>query len=154
MSNNLRDLYQQVIIDHSKRPRNFCVCQHANHTKDGHNPLCGDRITLYVDTKDNKIVDISFQGNGCAISVSSASLMTEAVKGKTIDEFLQLFDDFQKLVTSSPEKEVATELTDKLGKLTVLAGVREFPIRVKCATLAWHTLKAALTGEANIVTTE
>ena len=154
MSNNLRDLYQQVIIDHSKRPRNFCVCEHANHVQDGHNPLCGDRITIYVDAKDNTIVDICFQGQGCAISMASASLMTEAVKGKTVAEFLQLFATFQKLVTSPVEQEVAGELTEKLGKLAVLAGVREFPIRVKCATLAWHTLKAALTGEANTVTTE
>lgn len=154
MSNNLRDLYQQVIIDHSKRPRNFCTCEHANHIKDGHNPLCGDRITLYVDTKDNTIVDICFQGQGCAISMASASLMTEAVKGKTVNEFLQLFNAFQKLVTSSDEQEVVDDLAAQLGKLSVLAGVREFPIRVKCATLAWHTLKAALTGETNAVTTE
>jgi nitrogen fixation protein NifU and related proteins len=154
MSNNLRDLYQQVIIDHSKRPRNFCTCEHVTHTKDGHNPLCGDRITLYIDAKDNTIVDICFQGQGCAISMASASLMTEAVKGKTIDEFLQLFNAFQKLVTTPAEQEVAEELTAQLGKLTVLAGVREFPIRVKCATLAWHTLKAALTGESSPVTTE
>lgn len=154
MLNNLRDLYQQVIIDHGKRPHNFCACEHASCTKEGYNPLCGDRFTLYVNVKDDIIESVCFQGQGCAISTASASLMTEAVKGKTVAEFLQLFAAFQKLVTTPPEHEISNDIIEQLGKLAVLSGVREFPVRVKCATLAWHTLKAALTGESNKVTTE
>jgi len=148
---NLRDLYQQVIIDHSKHPRNFCTCDHANHVQDGHNPLCGDRITLYVDEHDGTITDVCFQGHGCAISTASASLMTEAIKGKTVAEALQLCVAFQQLLTTEGIDGVvgncADESISKLGKLAVFVGVKEFPLRVKCATLPWHTLKAALTGE-------
>lgn len=154
---DLRDLYQQVIIEHSKHPRNFCVCEHATHIQEGYNPLCGDRIKLYVDAENNKIVDISFQGQGCAISMSAASLMTEIVKGKTIDEALEIFSRFQQLVTTpigSEEEKVLNEVLTKLGKLAVFSGVREFPLRIKCATLPWHALKAALTHEKKAVTTE
>lgn len=154
MTDNLRDLYQQVIIDHSKKPRNFCACEHANHVKEGHNPLCGDRLTLYVEVQNNVIVDIGFRGHGCAISTASASLMTEAVKGKTVTEVLQMFDTFHDMVTCPLEQSVIEEFSDKLGKLTVLSGVREFPIRIKCASLPWHTLKSALLDEKETVTTE
>lgn len=154
MTDNLRDLYQQVIIDHSKKPRNFCACEHANHVKEGHNPLCGDRLTLYVEVQNNVIVDIGFRGHGCAISTASASLMTEAVKGKTVTEVLQMFDTFHDMVTCPLEQSVIEEFSDKLGKLTVLSGVREFPIRIKCASLPWHTLKSALLDEQETVTTE
>lgn len=159
MSNNLRDLYQQLIIDHSKHPRNCCICEHANHKQDGNNPLCGDRLTLYVDEENGVIADICFQGQGCAIAMASASLMTEAVKGKTVAEALQLFAKFQQLVTGAATP-VATDHDQgqqgglDLGKLEVFVGVKEFPIRVKCATLPWHTLKAALAGEKIEVTTE
>lgn len=154
---NLRDLYQQVIIEHSKNPRNFCACAHATRIQEGYNPLCGDRIKLYIDTKNNKIVDISFQGQGCAISTSAASLMTEIIKGKTIDEALEIFALFQQLVTTpigSKEEKELDSLLIKLGKLAVFSGVREFPLRIKCATLPWHALKAALTNEKGNITTE
>jgi len=151
MSNSeLRDLYQQVIIDHSKNPRNFCICEGANHIKEGYNPLCGDKIKLYIKEKNGIIEDVCFQGIGCAISMSSASLMSEAIKGKTIAEAMKLFDEFQKLLTVKDYKEDAK----LLGKLEVLAGVAEYPMRIKCATLPWHTLKAALNDEEKEVTTE
>lgn len=145
---SLRDLYQEIIIDHAKTPRNFGKLEHANHCKLGHNPLCGDRLTLYIIEQNGKVEELYFEGTGCAISVASASLMTEAVKGKSIAEVQALFDDFHQLVTEGKEP-----LAD-LGKLAVFAGVAEFPIRVKCATLAWHTLKAALANDNNPVSTE
>ena len=135
----LTDLYQEVILDHNRRPRNFRAMEEASRRQEGYNPLCGDRLTLYVKLDGNRISDVSFQGTGCAISKASASLMTEALKGKTIDEARSLFDRFHEMVTSSPET-----ATEDLGKLSVLSGVREFPTRVKCASLAWHTLKAAV----------
>jgi nitrogen fixation NifU-like protein len=146
---DLSDLYQQIIIDHSQHPHNFCTLEHPSCSKDGYNPLCGDKITLYVNEKNGIITDICFQGSGCAISTASASLMTDAVKGKTIVEILELFDEFQKLITTGEIKN-----PEKLGKLAVLAGVHEFPMRVKCATLAWHTLKAALAHDPNTISTE
>ena len=145
--NDLRDLYQEVIIDHSQNPRNFHACEHANHIKEGYNPLCGDKITVYVTEKNGIIKEVCFKGEGCAISMASASLMSEVLKGKTIAEFHELFDDFKQLVTGKNESK-------KLGKLAVLAGVAEFPMRVKCATLVWHTLNAALHDEKSSVTTE
>jgi nitrogen fixation NifU-like protein len=135
----LTDLYQEVILDHNRRPRNFRTMDQASRRQEGYNPLCGDRLTLYVKLDGNRISDVSFQGTGCAISKASASLMTEALKGKTVDEARSLFDRFHEMVTSSPETAAAD-----LGKLSVLSGVREFPTRVKCASLAWHTLKAAV----------
>jgi len=150
---DLRDLYQQLIIDHSRNPRNFRESNHANHIKEGYNPLCGDKITLYVDEEHGLIKDICFRGVGCAISTASASLMTEALKGKTVEEALQIFQDFQRLVTES-DYDKLEEIKSRLGKLAALAGVVEFPMRVKCATLAWHTLKAALTNDQEKVTTE
>ena len=150
----LRDLYQEVILDHNKRPRNFRVMEDANHRADGHNPLCGDRVTVFVRLAGDRIEDVSFQGSGCAISKASASLMTDSVKGQSLGEVDTLFQGFQLMVTSAPDTDVET---DSLGKLAVFAGVREFPSRVKCASLAWHALRAALKDSsqvAAIVSTE
>ena len=145
----LTDLYQEVILDHNRRPRNFRTMEGASRTQEGYNPLCGDRLTLYVRLDGDRIGDVSFQGTGCAISKASASLMTDAVKGKTVEEARAIFDRFHEMVTSSPESVVP-----EIGKLAVLAGVREFPTRVKCASLAWHTLKAAVAGGEGPVSTE
>jgi nitrogen fixation protein NifU and related proteins len=150
MSSELQDLYQEVVLDHGKRPRNFREVQGANHRAQGHNPLCGDQITVTVKVEGGVIRDIGFQGQGCAISRASASLMTGAVKDRTREEAERLFEQVHKLVTEGPA-EVDTEV---LGKLTVLSGVSEFPARVKCASLAWHTLRAALRGEAEPISTE
>lgn len=151
MDNELRELYQQVILDHNKSPRNFRKLDSANHHAEGYNPLCGDRIDVYVKLEDDKIVDISFQGSGCAISKASASLMSTMVKGKTISEAEILFDKFHHLITGKMNEEIDTE---DVGKLAVFSGVREFPSRVKCASLAWHTLNSALKEENKTVTTE
>lgn len=136
---DLHELYQEVILDHNRRPRNFRVIDPATRAQEGYNPLCGDRLTLYLTVADGRIADVAFQGSGCAISKASASLMTEAVKGKSVDEARALFEQFHRMITSPP----GTPLAD-LGKLSVLSGVRDFPTRVKCAGLAWHTLKAAV----------
>jgi nitrogen fixation NifU-like protein len=149
---DLRSLYQEVILDHSKHPRNAGPLPEASHEARGHNPLCGDDITLYVQTEDGVITDIRFEGSGCAISTASASLMTEAVKGRTLAEVDALFETFHEMVTGDPSQKA--EVPASLGKLTVLAGVREFPVRVKCATLAWHTLQAALSEGEKVVSTE
>ena len=146
----LTDLYQQVILDHNKTPCNFHKMDDANHTAVGHNPLCGDRLTLYLKMDGDTIKDISFEGNGCAISKSSASLMTAALKGKTQAEAEALFEKFHQMVTGT--KGAATDAS--LGKLAVFSGVCEFPVRVKCASLAWHTLKAALAQKTAVATTE
>ena len=148
---DLRELYQEVIIDHGRHPRNFGVCQDANRHKEGFNPLCGDKITVHVLEKNGVVENLSFEGAGCAISMASASLMTESLKGKTIQEVDKIFSEFHEVVT---HKDTPEELKDKLGKLAVLAGVAEFPVRVKCATLAWHTLNAALHNNPDKVTTE
>lgn len=145
---SLRDLYQEIIVDHGKQPRNFGKLPNANHCQAGHNPLCGDKLMLYVLEKNGFVEDIHFEGAGCAISVASASLMTEAVKGKSIDAITKLFNLFHHLVTEGNESE------EDIGKLTAFSGVAEFPVRVKCATLAWHTLMAALANDPNPVTTE
>jgi nitrogen fixation protein NifU and related proteins len=134
---DLRDLYQEVILDHNRHPRNFGPLPAANHRAEGNNPLCGDRVTVYLDVAGDRIRDLSFEGAGCAISTASASLMTEALKGRSVEEARQLFHGFHELVTQGKEGE-------DLGKLAVFTGVREYPMRVKCATLAWHTLLAAL----------
>jgi len=146
---DLRELYQEVIFDHYKTPRNCHVLDCANHQADGFNPLCGDQVTVYLKVDNGVIEDLSFEGTGCAISTASASLMTEALKGKKIEEVEYLFEDFHQMVT-------ATDTTPhpELGKLEALAGVREFPARVKCATLAWHTLQAALKNQAKQISTE
>jgi nitrogen fixation protein NifU and related proteins len=136
---DLSDLYQEVILDHNRRPRNFHRLDEASHHAEGYNPLCGDRVTVFVKVDDDRIADVAFQGSGCAISKASASLMTDRLKGCTVREARDLFERFHTMVTTPPDREV-----EDLGKLSALAGVREFPVRVKCASLAWHTLKAAL----------
>jgi nitrogen fixation protein NifU and related proteins len=144
---DLRDLYQEVILDHNRRPRNFGPLPEANHRAEGNNPLCGDRVTVYVDVEGDRIRNVSFEGAGCAISTASASLMTEALKGRSVEEARDLFHGFHELVKKGEEGE-------DLGKLAVFTGVREYPMRVKCATLAWHTLMAALDAKDQPVTTE
>jgi nitrogen fixation NifU-like protein len=149
---DLRELYQATILEHNKQPRNFAKLANATHEADGHNPLCGDALTLYarVDA-DGRVAEVAFQGSGCAISKASASLMTEHVKGKTIGEIEQDFERFHALLTAPPG---ASPSTDGLGKLAVFSGVREYPVRVKCATLAWHALKAALEAKGETAKTE
>jgi nitrogen fixation protein NifU and related proteins len=142
---DLSDLYQEVILDHNRRPRNFGALATATHRANGHNPLCGDKLTLALELKDDRIVNVMFEGSGCAISKASASLMTDAIKGHTIAEANTLFDAFHLMVTT-PISDPVDE--SQVGKLAVFAGVREYPARVKCASLAWHTMKAALTGAA------
>lgn len=149
---DLRALYQEVILDHSKKPRNYRVMEGADHQAEGYNPLCGDRVTLYVKLENRRISDLSFQGSGCAISTSSASLLTETLKGKTLDEADAMFEKFHALVTG--EAEGSHDGGQSLGKLAVFSGVAEFPLRVKCATLVWHTLRSALKGEKLTVSTE
>ena len=150
-SAELRELYQTTILDHNKRPRNFRQPEDANRKADGVNPLCGDEVTVYLRLADGVVEDVAFQGTGCAISKSAASLMTEAVKGRPVAEALGLFERFTELVTGDPQAEPSTEA---LGKLAVFAGVREFPVRVKCATLPWHTLRAAIEERDEPVKTE
>lgn len=150
---DLRDLYQEVILDHSKRPRNFRELPAASHRAEGYNPLCGDRATVYVTLDGDKVSDVSFKGSGCSISTASASMMTESIKGKTRGEVERLFARFHDLVTASPDK-AAENAAPELGKLAVFSGVCEFPVRVKCASLPWHTLKAALETRATPVSTE
>ena len=148
---DLRELYQTVILDHNKKPRNFGELAEANRSADGYNPLCGDVVRVMLEVEDDTVKDLRFEGSGCAISTASASLMTQAVKGKPLTEVLKLFDGFHKMVTAEATSEVNSA---HLGKLAVFAGVREFPIRVKCATLAWHTLKNAIEGRGVIAKTE
>jgi nitrogen fixation protein NifU and related proteins len=144
---NLSDLYQEVILDHNRRPRNFRILEKPTHHAEGYNPLCGDRLDLFVNVEAERIADVGFQGSGCAISRASASLMTDAVKGRSLVEARDLFERFHRMVTTPPDRAV-----EDMGKLSVLAGVREFPVRVKCASLAWHTLKAALDREERTTT--
>lgn len=146
----MRDLYQEVILEHNKRPRNFRVIPDADAKVEGFNPLCGDRLTLYLRFEGDKVADVAFQGNGCAISTSSASLMTDAVKGKSKADAEKVFNAFHRLITRdgpAPAKE-------EIGKLAVFSGVGEFPARVKCAMLCWHTMRQGLHGESGNVTTE
>ena len=151
MSSDLRDLYQEVILDHGKRPRNFRPLPEANRRAEGYNPLCGDRETIFVKLVDDVVEDIAFEGAGCAISTASASMMTESLKGKTRREAEALFTKFHDLITGEDK---AGPAGPALGKLEVFSGVREYPVRIKCATLPWHTLKAALNEEAQRVSTE
>jgi nitrogen fixation NifU-like protein len=151
---DLRELYQSVILDHHKKPRNFRVAEGANRSAEGYNPLCGDKITVYLQIEDGVVRDISFQGSGCAISTASASMMTESLKGKTLPEAEALFRTFHELLTGDAAQVAQAAPTPNLGKLTVFSGVREFPVRVKCATLAWHTFHAALEGQHEPVSTE
>lgn len=148
---DLRELYQEVILDHNRQPRNFRAIEKPTRTAKGHNPLCGDRLTLYLVLDGERISDLSFEGSGCAISKASASLMTESLKGRTVAEAEALFDRFHELVTAAADAPVSTA---GLGKLAVFSGVREYPARVKCASLAWHTLKAAVEAPDRVVSTE
>ncbi len=147
----LDDLYQEVILDHNRSPRNFGKLKEPNRTAEGYNPLCGDQITVYLKLEDGMIREISFHGSGCAISKASASMMTSSVKGKTENEALSLFEDVHQMLTEGVE---SGDDSQKLGKLAVLSGVCKFPARVKCATLSWHTLHAALTGKGEVASTE
>jgi nitrogen fixation NifU-like protein len=148
---DLRDLYQQTILDHTRKPRNKHEMSDATATADGHNPLCGDKIKLFLKVSNGIIEDISFTGNGCAISTASASMMTEALKGKSLAEVQALFERFHTMLTSPMDRDPDIEVLDKLA---VFSGVREFPVRVKCATLPWHTLQAAIKHEHRPVSTE
>ena len=152
---DLRELYQELILDHSKRPRNFGKLEGANRQATGYNPLCGDKLPVYLKMKDDLVEDVRFEGAGCAISTASASLMTEKSKGKTSEEAEELFDLFHNLVTGADTAATdAAPLAKQLGKLAVFSGVSEFPLRVKCATLPWHTFLAALRGAGEVVSTE
>ena len=145
---DLSELYQELILDHNKNPRNFRKLEGANRSAEGFNPLCGDKLTLYLKLENGVVADISFQGSGCAISTASASLMTTTLKGKSIEETEALFENFHRLLTGHSAD------TARLGKLAAFCGVSEFPVRVKCATLAWHTLRAALEGQGEAISTE
>ena len=145
----LSDLYQEVILDHNKNPRNFRELETATQTADGNNPLCGDALRVYVEIEDDKVKDVAFKGSGCAISKASASMMTQTVKGKSREEAETIFHEFQRMVTGELDAE-ADE--NNLGRLKIFAGVLEFPARVKCASLSWHTLHAALRGEEAVST--
>ena len=149
---DLRELYQTTILDHNKKPRNFRKPEGANREANGWNPLCGDKVTIYLTVDDDGVVrEIGFQGSGCAISTASASMMTQAVAGKTLNQVLEVFDRFHELVAGSPEVEPDQ---GTLGKLVVFGGVRQYPMRVKCATLPWHTLRSAVRGEGETAKTE
>ena len=147
----LSDLYQELILDHNRRPRNFGTVDHPSRVAHGHNPLCGDKVTVSVALDGRRIADVRFEGSGCAISKASASLMTDAVKGRSIEDAEDLFQRFHRMVTAPMESPIDD---DTLGKLLVFSGVREFPVRVKCASLAWHTLRAALAGSEETAKTE
>ena len=149
MKSELSDLYQEVILDHNKNPRNFGDLHEANHSAAGHNPLCGDHIDVDLKVKDGIIEEVKFHGAGCAISKASASIMTTTLKGKSVEEAKEMFSQFVDIVTTDPEEEIDTL---NLGKLAVFCGVREFPARVKCASLAWHTMKNALDDESGVST--
>jgi nitrogen fixation NifU-like protein len=151
MDSELRELYQQVILDHNKSPRNFRKLENANYEAEGYNPLCGDRIDVFIKLENDIVKDISFQGSGCAISKASASLMTSMLKGKSKAEAEELFNKFHDLITGKLGDNPSIE---DLGKLAVFAGVKEFPARVKCASLAWHTMQSALSKEEKVISTE
>jgi len=148
---DLRALYQEVLLDHSKHPHNFRAMPDASRSAQGYNPLCGDKVTLYVKLEGDRIADVSFQGTGCAISTASASILTQVLKGKTREEGEALFTRFHDFVTGQGQPDGNAP---ELGKLAVFSGVSEFPVRVKCATLVWHTLRSALSGSEELVTTE
>ena len=151
MSVELRDLYQEMILDHNRRPHNFHAMEEATHRAEGYNPLCGDKVTIYLKIQDDLVVDVSFEGAGCAISTASASLLTETLKGMTVAQAEALFEKFHQMLTRDSSLPIDEE---EMGKLVVFAGVSEYPTRVKCATLAWHTLLAALKNEQQPVSTE
>ena len=148
---DLRELYQEVILDHNKRPRNFRTMDPPSQKAEGFNPLCGDKLTVYLRLNGDVIEDVSFEGSGCAISKASASLMTDVLKGRTLEQADDLFQEFHRMVTAPVDTPIDIA---RLDKLAVFAGVREYPVRVKCASLAWHTLRAALEAKQNVVSTE
>jgi nitrogen fixation NifU-like protein len=145
---DLRELYQDIILDHGRHPRNFGKLEHPSHFAHGHNPLCGDKVTVYLKLEGERIEDVTFEGRGCAISTASTSLMTEILKGKTVDEAERLFKSFHAKVTGGEAPDVPESLEDDLDRLEPLTGVKQFPVRVKCATLPWHAVEAALKGGA------
>lgn len=147
----LRELYQEIILEHNKTPRNFGKIETANRTQEGYNPLCGDHLHVHLHVNGDQIEDVSFEGSGCAISKASASLMTTAIKGTPVAEALELFEHFHQMVTSEVDEPIDDE---RLGKMAIFAGVREFPMRVKCATLSWHAMKAAIDDAQDAVSTE
>ena len=149
--NELRELYQELILDHNKSPRNFGVPEDSTNQAEGHNPLCGDQVTVYLDVENGKVADVKFMGSGCAISIASASMMTDAIRGKSVAEVEALFERFHKAMT---EDKAVSQIQDEPSELDALSGVKEFPIRVKCATLPWHTMAAALHGEKSATTEE
>ena len=149
--NDLQDLYQDIIMDHNRRPRNFGPVEHPTHKKEGYNPLCGDQIELELKIVDGIVVDVGFTGVGCAISKSSASMMTEEIKGKELEVVESMFEQFRRMITVNDQMDLAADL---LGDLEILQGVSRYPARIKCATLAWHTLHSAIEGDENTVTTE
>jgi nitrogen fixation NifU-like protein len=151
MDSDLRELYQQVILDHGRKPRNFGALDGANHQAEGFNPLCGDRVHVFLRTDGERLEEVRFTGSGCTICTASASMMASSIQGKTKAQAEAMFEGFHDLVTGDPE---ATGSSDALGKLAAFGGVREFPIRVKCATLPWHTLRAALDDRSDPITTE
>jgi nitrogen fixation protein NifU and related proteins len=151
---DLRELYQDIILDHGRHPRNFRTIEHPTHTAKGHNPLCGDRVTVYLTMDGDRIADVAFQGRGCAISTAAASLMTEVLKGKTEEQARELFAHFHARVTGGAETPLSEPLAEEMERLEPLTGVKAYPARVKCATLSWHALEAALKGNGATVKTE
>ena len=153
MDDDVRELYQEVILDHGKNPRNFRQLEDANCEAQGNNPLCGDRLTVYLKVDEDRLIcDAAFEGRGCAISMASASMMTQIVSGKTVSQVQYLFDKFHKLCTGEIEEFPQDEFADDVDKLRVMSGVRQFPMRVKCATLSWHTMNAAVSGDSETST--
>jgi nitrogen fixation NifU-like protein len=153
MMDDLRELYQEVILDHGKKPRNFGTCEHYNHLAQGHNPMCGDTLVIYLKVNDDNVIEeATFKGKGCAISVASASMMTEILKGKTVEEAERLFHAFHEMCTKDDADLPEDADEEAVERLQVLSGVKEFPVRVKCATLAWHTMDAAVQGKDEIST--
>ena len=153
MDDDVRELYQEVILDHGKNPRNFRQLEDANFEAQGNNPLCGDRLTVYLKVDEDRLIcDAAFEGRGCAISMASASMMTQIVCGKTVSQVQYLFDKFHKLCTGEIEEFPQDEFADDVDKLRVMSGVRQFPMRVKCATLGWHTMNAAVSGDSETTT--
>ena len=153
MDDDVRELYQEVILDHGKNPRNFRQLEDANCEAQGNNPLCGDRLTVYLKVDEDRLIrDAAFEGRGCAISMASASMMTQIVSGKTVSQVQYLFDKFHKLCTGEIEEFPQDDFADDVDKLRVMSGVRQFPMRVKCATLSWHTMNAAVSGDSETST--
>ncbi|MCH8184996.1 MAG: SUF system NifU family Fe-S cluster assembly protein [Chloroflexi bacterium] len=148
---DLRDLYQEIVVDHSRRPRNFGELEEANRTAEGFNPLCGDQLTIYLKVSDRVVTDVKFVGTGCAISKASASMMTEEIKGKTVEDIESIFESFRRMVTRKHGEDFDSS---DLGDLEILSGVSEYPARIKCATLSWHAMQAALSDKREAVSTE